>query len=97
MISCNKIYKINTDTLDNQLKVNNIDNIDFINIDIQGTEPKILRGATDSLKNVIGLEVEVVFLKSQENQPLFCDIDNLVRNNGFEFLDFRRGYSGPHK
>ena len=85
-----KKIKIQTDTLSNQLKKNDIHEIDFIKIDVQGHELPILKGSIDYLKNVIGLEIEVEFAKLYKNQPLFNEVDNFVTKMGFELFDIKR-------
>lgn len=66
----------------------NIKNADFIKIDIQGAELKALNGCIDTLKETIGLEIEVEFQKMYEDQPLFGDINNFLNKHKFEFIDF---------
>jgi FkbM family methyltransferase len=82
--------KISVDTLDRQLKKNEINDVAFIKIDTQGHEFSILKGASDVLENVIGLELEVEFMPIYENQPLFRDIDEFVTGFGFEIFDIKR-------
>jgi len=80
--------EIPVDTLDSQLKVNGIGELDFIKIDTQGSELFILEGAEKTLqKNVFGIEVEVEFIDIYEGQPLFGDVDNFLRKRGFELFD----------
>ena len=50
----------------------------------------ILKGGRKSLRNAVGLELEVEFAALYENQPLFNEIDSFVRNEGFELIDLRR-------
>jgi len=45
-----------------------------------------------TLNNVVGIEVEVEFSELYEKQPLFNDVDNFIRDKGFELFDLRRGY-----
>jgi FkbM family methyltransferase len=87
-----KTIRLKTDTLDNQLRNNGILEIDFIKIDTQGSELSVLKGSTDSLKNAIGLEVEVEFVDLYEKQPLFSEVDSFVRKFGFELFDIKRYY-----
>jgi FkbM family methyltransferase len=82
--------KIKTDTLDHQLQINSIDDIDFIKIDAEGYELSILRGSINSLENVIGLQVEVEFAPLHENQPLFGEVDCFIRDRGFDLFDIKR-------
>jgi len=81
-----KTLKLKTDTLDNALS---FEDIDFIKIDTQGSELFIFQGATETLrKKALGVEVEVEFAKVYENQPLFGEVDQLLREAGFMLLDF---------
>ena len=43
--------RIKADTLDNQIKINKIDDIDFLKIDVQGYELNVLKGSINSLKS----------------------------------------------
>lgn len=79
-----KISEINCISLDS-LK---LDNIDFIKIDVQGGELKVLEGSRKSLKKCLGLELEVEFLELYKNQPLFGDVVRFLKENNIEFIDF---------
>lgn len=85
-----KCIKIQADTLDNQLRKNGISKIDFLKLDAQGFEYHILRGATDALDSVLGLEVEVEFVELYEKQPLFVDVHQCLSEKGFAIYDLRR-------
>lgn len=87
-----KSIEMRADTLSNQLKLNDIAEIDFIKIDTQGHELPILNGGDNYLDNVIGLELEVEFVPLYKNQPLFSEVDNFVRAKGFELFDIKRTY-----
>jgi len=87
-----KTVKLNTDNLDNVLRKNRMNNIDFIKLDTQGSELPILKGSTDSLRNVVGLQIEVNFVELYKNIPLFSDIDIFVRKMGFELFDIKRAF-----
>ena len=87
-----KTIKLQTDTLNHQLKKNNFSEVDFIKIDTQGSELNILNGATNYLEKLIGLEIEVSFLELYKDQPLFSQIDQFVKNYGFELFDLKRYY-----
>ena len=63
---------------------------DFLKIDTQGAELKILSGSGSCLDSVLGLELEVEFLEMYKGQPLFSDVDVFVRKNGFELFDLNR-------
>ena len=65
-----------------------IDNCDFIKLDIQGGELKVLEGSVNKLKNCFGLQVEIEFASIYLNQPLFSDVSDFLKKNEFVFMDF---------
>jgi FkbM family methyltransferase len=76
-----------------ELQVRRIDSqdfndIDFIKLDIQGGELSALKGAGENLSKVLGIEVEVEFLKLYVDQPLFGSISDFLAEQDFEFIDF---------
>lgn len=82
--------KIPVDTLDNQLKSHGIKDVDFIKIDVEGHALPILQGSVETLKNVIGLEIEVDFLPTRHGQCLFPEVHVFLTSLGFELMDLRR-------
>ena len=84
---------IETDTLDSQVKINNISGVDFIKADTQGSELFILQGAQQTMKkHVFGLEIEVEFVDIYKDQPLFWEVDNFIKQHGFELFDIQCSY-----
>ena len=79
-----------TDTLSNQLKLNNISEVDFIKIDVQGYGLSVLKGSIEYLSNTIGLEIEVEFLEIYKNQPLFNKVDSFIQKHHFQLYDIKR-------
>ena len=76
--------------LDEFLYEENLSDVDFVKLDTQGSELKILQGATSILEqSVFGLEIEVCFNELYKNAPLFSDIDLFVRKFGFDLIDLR--------
>ena len=61
---------------------------DFIKIDVQGYELKVLQGAESSLMDILGLEVEVEFLELYKNQCSFGELKDYLFKHDFEFIDF---------
>jgi Methyltransferase FkbM domain len=57
---------------------NNINNVDAIKLDTQGSELDILRGATHVLPTVSLIDIEVEFNELYDGQPLFCDVDRFL-------------------
>lgn len=87
-----KTITMKADTLDNQLVINNIHDIDFIKLDTQGYELPILQGSLTTLKNVIGIEVEVEFVPLYCDQPLFSEVDSFLRSMDYVLIDLKRYY-----
>jgi FkbM family methyltransferase len=56
----------------------------FLSLDTQGSEYRILLGARRALhRHILGLLVEVEFAPIYKDQPLFGDIQKLIENSGF--------------
>lgn len=78
-----------------QVKTHRLDDIpevagaDYIKVDVQGGEVEVFAGATELLKGIVAIETEVEFVPLYKNQPLFAEVDQLLRKNGFAFHRFR--------
>jgi FkbM family methyltransferase len=66
---------------------------DLLKLDTQGSEAEILRYAGETLKRCLIIQTEVEFVPLYEDQPLFAEIDQLLRSQGFIFHRFL-GMSG---
>jgi hypothetical protein len=53
-----------------------------------GSELDILRGAEKALRSCSLIDVEVAFNELYQRQPLFCDIDRFLRDQGFVLWRF---------
>jgi FkbM family methyltransferase len=85
--------EIETTTLDAFCDAEGINTIDFLQIDVQGAELEVLKGASKILsRGVLGIETEVEFSHIYVNQPLFADIDVYLRENDFTLFDLRNAY-----
>ena len=58
---------------------------DFLKLDVQGAEIEILSHATEVLKHVSMIQIEVCFIEFYKGLPLFADIDHFMRAQDFEF------------
>jgi hypothetical protein len=75
-------------TLDDLCQKEKIENIDFLQIDVQGADLDVLQGAIDTLQEtVVAIEIEVEFSPLYQDQPLFADVDRFLRREGFIFFD----------
>lgn len=79
-------------TLDQWLKQKQIYSIDFLKIDTQGTELSVLCGGEDSLKSVLGIDIEVNFAERYKGQAYFSEVDVFLRKKGFIIFDLQRRY-----
>ena len=64
-----------------------IDSVDFLKLNVQGGELEILQGAGDLLDSVLGLLVEISFVESYKNRPMFSDIQRFLADRHFAFFD----------
>lgn len=60
---------------------------DFIKIDTEGSELEILQGGIETLKNVLGLSLEIAFQELFQEQPLFHEMDAFLKEQGFTIYD----------
>ncbi len=79
-----------TKPLDAVLSEESIRGIDYIKIDTEGYELEILKGATDTLKGVFAVELEVWFNPVFVGAPLFREVDAFMASQGFTLFDLAR-------
>jgi FkbM family methyltransferase len=78
--------RVKTSKLDEVL--NSVPTVDLLKLDIQGFELNALHGARNCLKRTNVVHCEVEFARIYEAQPLFSEVELLLRHAGFEFIDF---------
>ena len=61
--------------------------IDFIKIDIEGSELLVFKSSPDAMKDVLAIKTEISFIPFRINQPLASDVDVYLRDSGFELMD----------
>jgi len=81
--------KVKTSTLDSFTNENNIQQIDFLKLDTQGNELKILNGAKNLLENhlISVIKTEVAFVPVYKSQCLFSEMDIFLRNHDMQYVD----------
>ncbi|MBK9132090.1 MAG: FkbM family methyltransferase [Gammaproteobacteria bacterium] len=65
-----------------------IDDVDYIKIDVQGAELMVFKGGEKLLDKVLLIHSEAEFHPLYENQPLFADVDTYLRSRNFMFAKF---------
>jgi len=87
-----RTVKLEAMRLDDVVAMDQLGAPDFLKLDTQGSELDILRGSSRTLGETSLVEVEVEFCPMYEGQPLFADVDALLRTNGFELLYLNRAF-----
>jgi FkbM family methyltransferase len=65
-----------------------IGDVDYLKVDVQGAEVDVFNGARRTLQDAVVIHAEVEFVPLYRNQPLFSDVDRVLRDNGFLFHKF---------
>jgi FkbM family methyltransferase len=81
-MSFNEEENIKTNTIDNFCKENGIEKIDFIHMDVQGAELLVLKGASNMLKNIGLIWLEVGMVEFYQEQPMKFNMINFLQENG---------------
>lgn len=63
---------------------------DYLKLDVEGAELDVLVGGEAALRETLVLEAEVGLNRVFQDQPLFADVDLLLRNRGWVLLGLRR-------
>ena len=69
-----KTHQVTTQTLNSFLVEQEIEDADFVKIDIQGAEVDVFNGGENALDHCSFVVTEVEFVQLYENQPLFGDV-----------------------
>jgi 2-O-methyltransferase len=86
-----------TITLHSFCKENNISEIDFIHMDVQGAELMVLQGAGELLNSIKAIWLEVSKVHIYKNQPLADDVYKFMQEHNFVlFKDYMEGLQGDH-
>lgn len=61
---------------------------DYLKVDVQGGELAVYEGAGKLLEDIVIVHTEVEFVPMYRDQPLFAEVDQILRRNGFLFHRF---------
>lgn len=75
--------RVPTQTLDDFCRSHGIERIDFIQLDVQGAEQRVLTGATAMLPGITAIWLEVACREHYRGQPLAGDIQRYMHDRGF--------------
>jgi FkbM family methyltransferase len=76
-----------------QVKTHRLDDVlpdgrvDFLKLDVQGSELMVLKGAEQTLSRTAVIHTEVLFSPIYLNQPLFVDVQQHLTVRGFTLID----------
>lgn len=65
-----------------------IGRVDYLKIDVQGSELVIISNGKKALSDAVLVQTEVRFLPLYDGEPSFGDLDRELRAQGFQFHDF---------
>ena len=82
--------QINLDSVNNIFHKEKKDFIDFVKLNIEGSELSALRGMTDFLEDIVLLKTEVKFNHNNESHPKYFEIADFLEKKGFQLIDMAR-------
>lgn len=78
-------HAVTTSRLDD---IPDLGDVDFIKIDVQGSELPIFQNGLRVLGQTLAIQTEVEFVELYKGQPMFADVDIFLRQQGFQFHTF---------
>jgi FkbM family methyltransferase len=78
-------HPVDTTRLDDIAEVGDVD---FIKIDVQGSELAVFQNALRVLSGALLVQTEAEFVELYLGQPMFADVDIFLRGRGFQFHAF---------
>jgi FkbM family methyltransferase len=85
--------KVKIERLDDVMRTISYEGPTLIKIDVQGFEDQVIKGGLETVRRADTLIVETSFRTLYEGQPLFGDIYELVRDQGFQFVGIQDSLS----
>jgi FkbM family methyltransferase len=79
---------VETQTLDAVASKNSITHIDYLKIDVEGSEHEVLDGSRALLPRTGVIKVETCFIPFRKRQKLFSHVDLLLREFDFDLLRY---------
>jgi len=82
----NSVINVETSTLNSFLQKEKIKSVDFVHMDVQGAELKVLKGAKDKISSIKSIWLEVSDIELYKNQPLTNQIEKFMSENNFHLI-----------
>ena len=82
-VSFEQTINVHTDTIARILETEGLDRIDFVHLDVQGAELKVLAGAGPFLKRIGAVWMEVEAIPLYAGQPLRGEVERFMATHGF--------------
>ncbi len=70
----------------------NVSNNIMLKIDVQGFEKEVLQGASNSLKSIDVVQLEMSIVPLYKDEMLFCEMIKYLKDLGFELFSLENGY-----
>jgi len=86
--------RVQTKTLDS-LNLFDQEPIDFVKIDVQGSELDILNGASQTINRTEYVSCEVALVQYNQGAPLIGEVIDKMRDYGFSIIDIVEYHSFP--
>lgn len=91
----NEKIEVQTISLVSFFKKNKINEVDFVHMDVQGAELRVLKGAKEFVKSIKAIWLEVADIEIYKGQPLRTDVEVFMKANGFYLIQSKmQGVSG---
>lgn len=84
---CRTAHMLPMETLDDIVAKRKLEEVSFLKLDIQGYELEVLKGATNTLKNVEVILMEVSLLGINKGAPLLDEVIQVMKNKLFLVYD----------
>jgi FkbM family methyltransferase len=68
------------------------DRVTFLKLDVQGYEDRVLAGASETLANVVGLQVEMQLAPLYDGAPMLSDTVSRLGDRGFDLMSIEPGF-----
>ncbi|SFM89228.1 methyltransferase, FkbM family [Methanolobus profundi] len=80
--------EVETIRMDDFFEINNIDEIDFLKIDVEGAAYEVLNGFGNELKRVKAIQLESEYIPIWVGQKTWTHISNMLLDNDFQLIHF---------